>query len=305
MTSDTLIIIMAVIAATSSVVTMVGIIFPRIFFPSHVSHRRWKILGLWFGFVSLLVGYEQLTTMLMHNVPPLFVYLHLLLTILAVATVIPKVNPFKNKFNGEKKWFPLIGVIAVDALFLSIGYVCVKLGSTPMEGSANEKWVSKQISLLQNDSKELQRIEAIDITDTASVVYLRGLIEHVDSLGKPHLHSPYDSLFYYTDARISGISHQNQKRSKQIKQELRYKFKLNYLYQLRKKYSGETIYLLNDGDIIVLKGENWTTSYDQSDFLRSHASDLKYLGFKNVQFRWGEDSTHFDDVELSSYTTTY
>lgn len=119
----------------------------------------------------------------------------------------------------------------------------------------------------------------------------------IDSLGTPHLHSRFDSTFYYKDKRIVPISKSNIEKASAVKKGVQEKFKLLYLQQIRKKHK-ERIYYMNQGDVLVFEDKSFEYSYDRDRIVRDVSEEVRLLGYNKILFKWGEEADEMKEVSV-------
>lgn len=277
----------------------VGLLFPSIYLRDTVSNRRWIIFGIWFACLMLVIGYYILTIQVMRMVPALTVFFHIVLTLIALFFFFfPQKCPLKRiSDHFENRWVSVAGFFAIDIINIILGTILCVCGVSPAEGKGNEKWVNDRITELENDAKKLEEIRVIEISDTATIHYLAALSANIDSLGKPHLHSSFDSAFYYNDERIAPLSMSNIHKAANVKKELQEKFKLQYLKQLRNERQ-EKIYYMNNGELLVFDDKKFSSSYSRERVVKECTKDLELIGLNNIRFIWGEKSDESKDVSI-------
>lgn len=299
MSSDVVAVILGIVNLIITGAMFVGLLFPSIYLRENISNRRWIIFGIWFACLMLMVGYYELTLKLLRTIPSFIVVIHLLITGFAVYSfLLPKKSPLiLISRHFENRWVSLFGCLGIDIFCVLFGFALILFGFKPTEGASNDKWVNDRIAELNDDSKELDEIALIEIRDTATIDYLKALNSRIDSLGTPHLHSRYDSTFYYNDERIVPLSKANIEKASTIKKEVQEKFKLPFLQQIRKKRK-EKIYYMNNGDVLVFEDKDIKYSYDRDKIVREVSEEVRILGFDKILFKWGEDSNEMKEVPI-------
>lgn len=299
MSSDVVAVILGIVNLIITGAMFVGLLFPSIYIRDNVSNRRWIIFGIWFACLMLMVGYYELTLKLLRTIPSFIVVIHLMITGFAIFSfLLPKKSPLKLlSRHFENRWVSLSSCLGLDVCCVLVGFALIFFGVKPTEGASNDKWVDERIAELNSDSKKLDEIALIEIIDTATIKYLKALNAKIDSLGTPHLHSRFDSTFYYKDKRIVPISKSNIEKASAVKKGVQEKFKLPYLQQIRKKHK-ERIYYMNQGDVLVFEDKSFEYSYDRDRIVRDVSEEVRLLGYNKILFKWGEEADEMKEVSV-------